>query len=74
MGRDGPTVQVREEMRLDSVCTADGEGGAHCLRKWGYRPTVSKNEEVWNHCASKGGNEAGQFVYSRWLWCYTLCK
>ena len=33
MGRYGPTVQVREEMRLDSVCTADGEGGAHCVRK-----------------------------------------
>ena len=29
----GPTVQVREEMRLDSLCTADGEGGAHCVRK-----------------------------------------
>ena len=28
-----PTVQVKGEMRLDSVCTVDGEGGAHCVRK-----------------------------------------
>ena len=40
----------------------------------GYRPTVSKNEEVWNHCGNKGGSEAGYSVYSRWRgWC-PLCR
>ena len=33
MRRYGPTVQMREEMRLDSLCTVDGEGGAHCVSK-----------------------------------------
>ena len=61
-------MQAKEEVRLDSLCTVDGKGGAHCVKKWGYRPTVSKNEEVWNRCASKRGNEAEQFVYSRRLW------
>ena len=28
-----PTVPVKGEMRLDSVCTVDGEGGPHCVRK-----------------------------------------
>ena len=30
MRRYGPTVQIREEMRLDSLGTVDGEGAAHC--------------------------------------------
>ena len=29
----GPTVQVIEEMRLGSLCTVDGAGGAHCVSK-----------------------------------------
>ena len=33
MRRYGPTVQIREEVRLDSLCTVDGEGGAHCVSK-----------------------------------------
>ena len=28
-----PSVQVREELRLDSLCTVDGEGGAPCVSK-----------------------------------------
>ena len=28
-------MQVREEVRLDSLCVADGTGGAHCVSKWG---------------------------------------
>ena len=48
-----PTVQVTEELRLDSLCTVDDEGGAHC--------------------ASKGGTEVGQSVYSRWRGCCSLC-
>ena len=31
----------QREMRLDSVCTADFEGGAHCVRKRRCRPTLS---------------------------------
>ena len=46
-------MQAKEEVRLDSLCTVDGKGGAHCVRKWGYRPTVSKNEEVSAHCSSR---------------------
>ena len=40
----------------------------------GYRPTVSQKEEVWAHCTSKGGTEAGQSVNSSWRgWC-PMCK
>ena len=35
MRRYGSTVQVREEVRLDSLCTVDGEGTAHCVSKSG---------------------------------------
>ena len=28
-----PAVQVREELRLESLCTVDGEDGAHCVSK-----------------------------------------
>ena len=28
-----PSVQIREELRLDSLCTVDGAGGAHCSIK-----------------------------------------
>ena len=28
-------MQVKEGMRLDSLCTVDVEGGAHCVSKWG---------------------------------------
>ena len=31
-------------MRLDSLCTVDGEDGAHCVSKWG----------VYAHCVIKG--------------------
>ena len=41
MRRYGTTVQVREKMKLDSLCTVDGFGGAPCISKWGYRPTVA---------------------------------
>ena len=42
MRRYGPTVPVREELRLDTLCTIDGEGGTHCVSKMkGYRPTVA---------------------------------
>ena len=33
MRRYGPTVQVREELRLESLCTVDGGGGAHFISK-----------------------------------------
>ena len=56
MRRYGPTGEVREEMRLYSLCTVDGEGGTHWVSKWGigplchrmrrYRPTVQVREEV----------------------------
>ena len=56
MRRYGPTGEVREEMRQNSLCTADGEGGAHWVSKWSigplchrmrsYRPTVQVREEV----------------------------
>ena len=26
-------MEVKEEMRLDCLCTVDGEGGAHCVSK-----------------------------------------
>ena len=43
MRRYGPTVQVREELRLDSLCTVDGEGGVHCTSKCrGIRPLLHK--------------------------------
>ena len=42
MRRYGPTLQIREGLRLDSLCPVDDEGGAHCVSKMrGYRPTVS---------------------------------
>ena len=41
MRRYGTTVQVREKMKLGSLCTVDGFGGAPCISKWGYRPTVT---------------------------------
>ena len=33
ISRYGPTGGVREKMRLDSLCTVGGEGGAHCVSK-----------------------------------------
>ena len=33
MRRYGTIVEVREEMRLDTLCAVKGEGGAHCERK-----------------------------------------
>ena len=33
MRRYGPTVLVREELSLDSLCTVALEGGAQCVRK-----------------------------------------
>ena len=33
MRRYRPTVQIREELRLDSLCPVDGLGGAHCVGK-----------------------------------------
>ena len=32
MRRYGPTVQVREELRLHSLCIVAGEACAHCVR------------------------------------------
>ena len=57
MRKYGPTLQIREEMRLDSLCTVDGEGCAHCVCKLGgigplchkmrrYGPTVQEREEL----------------------------
>ena len=56
MRRYGTTVEVREEMRLYSLCTVDGEGGTQWVSKWSigplchtmrrYRPTVQVREEV----------------------------
>ena len=57
MRRYGPTVQVREELRLDILCTVDGEGAAHCVSKRvgicplcdkmrRYVPTVQVKEEL----------------------------
>ena len=31
----GPTVQVREEVRQDNLCTEDCECAAHCVSQWG---------------------------------------
>ena len=57
-------MEVREEMRLGTLCAVKGR----------VVPTVNENEEVWAHCANKGGTKAGQFVSSRRLgWC-PLCK
>ena len=47
----GPTVQVREELRLDSLCTVDVEDGAHCVSKWG----------VYAHCVIKVGSMGPQY-------------
>ena len=33
MRRYGPTVQAREEVRLESLYTVDDEGGAHFVSK-----------------------------------------
>ena len=33
MRRHGPTLQISEELRLDSLCPANDEGGAHCVSK-----------------------------------------
>ena len=57
MRRYGPTLQIREEMRLDSLCTVDGESGTHCVSKQvgicplchtmrKYGPTVQVREEL----------------------------
>ena len=57
MRRYGRTVQVREELRLDSLCPLDGEGGSCYVNKRGrigplchkmrrYGPTVQVREEL----------------------------
>ena len=33
MRRCGPTMQIREELRLDSLCPVDDLDGAHCVSK-----------------------------------------
>ena len=67
-------MPVREDLRLDSLCTVDGEGGVHCISKCrGKRPLLHKMK-VWAHYASKGGSEAGQSVYRRLRVCCPLCK
>ena len=33
MRRHGPTLQIREELRLDSLCPVNDDGGAHCVSK-----------------------------------------
>ena len=33
MRRYGPTVQVKDRQRLDSMCSLDGDVGAHCVNK-----------------------------------------
>ena len=33
MRRHGPTLQIREELRLDSICTVYGEGGTYSVSK-----------------------------------------
>ena len=50
-------MQIRKEMRLDSLCTVDGEGGTHyvskqvgicplCHKMRRYGPTVQVREEL----------------------------
>ena len=48
-------MPVREDLRLDSLCTVDGEGGVHCISRGKrpvlhkmrrYGPTVQVREEV----------------------------
>ena len=63
-------MQVREEVRLDSMCTVDGEGTAHCVSKSGgigpllhkmrsYGPTVEVREELRLDSLCKVDGEGG---------------